>query len=274
MDQAALEQARLVSWRQTSATAIPDSASAIPLIERVGVATLYPVSSEIPNLFHAYTGSPTTKTDSGWDTASGQVYGWRWELGRAAAAFYTAIIRGRPTWVSWELLPAVLRLRGELREIEEVYHAGEISRGAYRIHQALTEAGGVLGTGALRRAADFPTGKEQRAAYLKAIAELDTRLLLAKVFAAEEKDTDMQHALVGSRYPQLVEVANALTREAALDQFLLTYLPAAIYVIPSTLAKHLGLPSQELQAALERLGERLKPTIFAGQRGSVYLWQV
>ena len=224
-------------------------------------------------MFHAYTGTPNAKTDSGWDTASGHVYGWRWELGRAGAAFYTAIIRGRPTWVSWELLPAVLRLRGELRAIEEVYQAGEISRGAYRLHQALTEAGGVLGTGALRRAAGFPTGKEQRAAYLKAIAELDTRLLLAKVFADEEKDTDMQHALVKSRYPTLVEAAHSLTREAALDRLLLTYLPAAIYVIPVTLAKHLGLPLQELQAGLERLGDRLEPTTFAGQRGSVYVWQ-
>ncbi|HEX8918666.1 MAG TPA: hypothetical protein VF898_09190, partial [Chloroflexota bacterium] len=105
-----LLQQRLVSWCQTPDTKIADSAQAASLIERVGVATLYPVSSEIPNLFHAYTGDPAAVTDSAWDTPSGHVYAWRWELGQKEAGFYTSLVRGRPTWVSWALLPAVLRL--------------------------------------------------------------------------------------------------------------------------------------------------------------------
>src|SRR5256885_14228726 len=56
-------------------------------IERVGVATLSPASPEFPNLFSAYVGDPHTKTDSGWETPSGEVYGWRWTLGRSSAAF-------------------------------------------------------------------------------------------------------------------------------------------------------------------------------------------
>jgi hypothetical protein len=160
-------------------------------------------------------------------------------------------VRGRPTFVAWPLLPAILRLRGDLCDPEELYDLGELSNAAYRIAGALAEAGGVLDTGALRRAAGFPTGKEQRAAYLKAVAELDAKLLLGKVFAPG--DQEMRHALVQVRYPEQVAAAEALDREAAMDQFLATYLPHAAYAAPTPLARHLGLPLPELRAGLDRL---------------------
>jgi hypothetical protein len=242
----------LANWCQTSATRIPDPDTAERLINRVGVSTLYPVSSEIPNLFHAYVGDSDTKTDSKWDSPSGHVYTWRWELGKRDAAFYSAIVRKKPTWISWTLLPAMLRLLGESRSPEELYRAGELSDGAYRIARALEESGGVLSTGELRRAAGFPTGKEQRAAYLKAVEELDSRLFLAKVFSPEDDDNDMRHALVRQRYPEHVAAASRLSRQEALDQFLTTYRAAAVYVVPNMLAKHLGIPEAELLAGLTR----------------------
>lgn len=98
-----------------------------------------------------------------------------------------------------------------------------MSEGARRIAAALASAGGVLSTGELRRAADFPTGKAERAAYLRAVAELDGRLLLAKVFSPD--DLDMRHALVRARYPEAVARAARLTRDEALDRFLAAYLP-------------------------------------------------
>lgn len=250
--QSAAQARRLEQWRQTSETRLPDAAAARELIDRVGIATLYPVSTEIPNLFHAYVGDPTAVTDSKWDSPSGQVYGWRWELGKREAAFYAALIHKKPTWVSWPLLPSVLRLVGESRHPEELYDVGEISQGAYRIAGALEEAGGVLETGQLRQTAGFPTGKEHRAAYLRAVAELENRLLVAKVFSPDEGDQDMRHALVSLRYPEPVAAAERLTRDAALDQLLTTYLAAAIYAVPKPLAKDLGIPEAELRAALER----------------------
>ena len=245
VDPQPLRNERQSRWGQTPATSAPDLAAAAALIARLGLVTLYPVSPELPNLLQAYTGDPTTQAESGWETASGHVYTWRWELGQREAGFYTAIVRGRPTFVSWPLLPAILRLRGELRDPEELYDLGELSAGAYRIATALAAAGGVLDTGALRRAADFPTGKEQRAAYLKAVAELDAKLLLAKVFS--HGDHEMRHALVQARYPEHLAAAEALSRDAALDLFLATY------ASPIPLAKHLGLPLPELRAALDRL---------------------
>ena len=250
-DPQTLRTERLANWGQTPATSTPDLDSATALIPRLGLVTLYPVSPELPNLLHAYTGDPTTQAASDWDSASGHVYTWRWELGRREAGFYTAIVRGRPTFVARPLLPAILRLRGDLRDPEELYDLGQLSNAAYRIAVALTEAGGVLDTGTLRRAAGFPTGKEQRVAYLKAVAELDARILLAKVFSPD--DEEMRHALVQARYPEHVTAAENLTRDAALDQFLATYLPHAAYALPTPFARHLGLPLPELRAALDRL---------------------
>ena len=272
MDQHALHAQRLERGGQTPGTRIGGPEGAVALIERVGVATLFPASAEVPNLYHAYMGDPEARTDSGHDSPSGEVYGWRWALGRREAAFYTAIVRNRPTWVGWALLPAVLRLRGELRGAPELHEAGELSGNALRVAQALEAAGGVLSTGELRREAGFPTGKDQRAAYLKAVEELDTRLLLAKVFAAG--DDDMRHALVRARYPEQVAAAEKLTREEALARVLAVYLPPAVYAVPAVLAKDLRLPEAELRAGLGRLVEagRAVEVELSGQKGTCYVW--
>lgn len=126
------------------------------------------------------------------------------------------------------MLPAILRLCGETRSPDELFRAGEISADAQWIARVLGVADDALSTSELRRQAGFPTGKPQRAAYLKAVDELDTRLLLAKVFSAAEGDIEMRHALVRVRYPDAVAAAAGLTREAALDTFLAAYMPLAV----------------------------------------------
>jgi hypothetical protein len=242
------------------------------MIEQVGIATLFSASPEIPNLYHAYMGDPNARAESEWNSPAGEVYGWRWLLGRREAAFYTALVRSRPTWVSWALLPALLRLRGDLRTPAELYRAGELSTDAHRIAQVLHECGGELSTGELRRQAGFPNGKPQRAAYLKAVEELDTRLLLAKVFS--ETEDDMRHALVSMRYPSYAAKAEQMTDTEAFERLLMAYLPNAIYAAPTVLAKHLKLAEAPLRAALDRLtasGQAVKVTL-AGYKGDSYMW--
>jgi hypothetical protein len=269
----ALQTLRHERWRQTPATRIPDSTAAPALIERVGIATLYPASPEVPNLYHAYMGDPTAKIESKWDSPSGEVYTWRWVLGRQGVAFYTTLVCRRSTWVSWNLLPAVLRLCGEMRVPDELYDGGELSAEAYRIAQALEEAGGTLGTGELRKAARFPTGKATRAAYLKALEELELRLLVAKFFQPGQEET--YHTLIATRYQDYLEQAQRLSREEALEQMLLTYLPQAVYAVPTVLARHLRLPERELRAGLERLCAQgqVETISLAGQKGGCYLWR-
>lgn len=271
-DRSPLYQRRRTYWRQTLETRIPDATAAAAFIDQVSIATLYPASPEIPNLFHAFTGDPAAQTDSGHSSPSGQVYGWRWDLGRAQTAFYSTIVRRRPTWVSWYLLPAVLRLLAETQTPDELADLGVISPGAYRIAQALESAEGALSTGELRRAAGFPTGKEQRSAYLKAVDELESRLLLAKVFSTD--DHDMHHALTTVQYREYCEAAEQMTREEALDEILISYLPHAIYAVPDRLAKHLRLSEAELCVALERLEVvgRVTEAVLPFEKAQCYVW--
>jgi hypothetical protein len=268
----ALTQRRLANWRQTPETRIAGDEEAPELIDRLGIITLYPASPEVPNLYHAYMGDPTAKTEAKWDSPSGIVYSWRWTLGRREAGFYAVLVRKRPTFVSWRLLPAAIRLFAELRMPDELYDQGVISSAAYRITQALEAAGGALTTGELRAAAGFPAGREQRAAYLKAVEELDTRLLLAKFFTSG--DDDAHHALLYLRYREYVDAAEHLTREEALDQVLRVYLPNAVYAATSILARHLQLEEAELCAGLDRLvdaGQADKRTL-PGDKGDCYVW--
>ncbi len=250
LDFATLHARRLERWHQTPETRLAGADAAAELIPRLGISTLYPASPELPDLYHAYVGDPNAKTDSKWDSPSGQVFGWRWTLGRREVGFYCALVRGRTTWVSWDMLPAVLRLRGEMRMPDELYDTGAISPAAYRIARALDESGGSLSTGELRERAGFPNGKEQRTAYLKAVDELDSRLLLSKVLYPGSDD--MGHALVFMRYRQHVDAAEGMTREEALRQVLLAYLPHAVYAHPTPLARHLKLPEDDLRTALDQ----------------------
>lgn len=268
----ALMAERWRRWGQTKEQRAADPVAATGLLNRVGVATLFPASPEVPNLYHAYMGDPEAKTEAEWDSPAGHVYGWRWELGRAEAGFYCVLVRKRPTWVSWGLLPAMLRLRGEMRTPDELFDLAVISPAAYRIAQALDASGGVLSTGDLRREAGFPTGKEQRAAYLKAVEELDSRLLLARVFLPDE--TDMSHALVATRYPEQMEAAERMTREEAYQRFLRAYLPNAMFAAPVVLARHLGVPEGELREGLERIVEEglLTRQPIEGYKGDCYTW--
>lgn len=105
------------------------------------------------------------------------------------------------------------------------------------------------------------------------MAELDTRLLVATVFLDDADD--MCHALVSARYPTHVTAAEHMPRDAALDRFLLTYLPHAMYAVPAILARHLGLSEAELRAALERLvaSSCVITMTMSGQKGPCYVWR-
>src|SRR5437899_12457793 len=100
---------------------------------------------------------------------------------------------------------------------------------------------GTLATSELREAAGLPRRASSRAAYLKAVEELEGHLLLAKVFHSE--DEAMYHTLVRKQYPDQVAAAERMTLEDALDQFLQVYLPQAVYSNPPILAKDLKFPA-------------------------------
>ncbi len=248
-----IQQLRDERWCQTPSTRLSSWADAPALIDRAGITTLFPASPEVADLYAAFVG-PGVPTDSGHSTPSGDVYGWRWELGRREVAFYGAIVRGKPTWMAWDLLPALLRLRG-LPSAGEQHATGSLSVDARRIVDALADNGGTLTTGDLRRAAGFETGRERRAAYLRAITELDRRLVLGRGFGPPDDpdDQDMRQTLIASRYPDAVAAAGALNVDGALRQLLTRYVFAAVVIRPVILARDLGLDRADVERSLAGL---------------------
>ena len=293
---ATLRAQRLTNWRQTAETKLAGPDDGATLIESRGLTTLFPVSPEAPDLYHAYVGDPDRGTEMKWDSPSGEVYTWRWVLGRREVACYTNMVKKRPTWIAWDLLPAMLRLLSDFRMPDELLHLGVITPEAYRLAQALEEAERPLSTAELRAAGRFPNGREQRAAYQKALAELDARMLLTRVFpvdaraasdpapaaSAESESGDegegemvgMGHTLFSVSYRAQVEAAERLTREQALDQLLTRYLPGAVWAATKPLARALGLPQPELDAALTRLADvgQTRPLTLKEIAGPAWLW--
>lgn len=260
-----LTQTRAERWCLTPDTRIARPEEAPALIQRAGIATLFPVSPEVASLYAAYVG-PDVPTESGHSTPTGQVYGWRWVLGRREVAFYAAIVHGKPTWVAWDLLPALLRLRGDTRPVEEQVADGLLSADAHRVADALASNGGTLTTGELRRVAGFETGTGRRDAYLRAIAELDRRLLLGRGFGPPDDtdDRDMRQTLVALRHPDAVAAAAAMDAATATRHLLTAYLSGAVFVRPVVFARHLGLDRPDVEGVLatmvkEGVLERFRP---------------
>ncbi len=271
---APVQQRRDEHWGYTPATRLSSWAAAPALIERAGFATLFPASPEVASLYAAFVG-PGVPTDSGHSTPSGEVYSWRWELGRREVAFYGTLVRGKPTWVAWDVLPAILRLRGDLRPAGEQHAAGELSADALRLAEALASNGGTLTTGELRRLAGFETGRERRAAYLKAVAELDRRLLVGRGFgpADDPDDHDMRQTLIAMRHPGAIAAAEEMDDDAALRLVLTRYLSAAVFVRPTVWSRHFGLARADVDrclTALERAGLVCR-TRFEGEKDETFV---
>ncbi|HWD41735.1 MAG TPA: hypothetical protein VG944_23030 [Fimbriimonas sp.] len=243
-----IEQARakrLAAWRQDGQRNLPDSASAVQMIDEMGLVTLYGASPEFPSLLLAHVGTPNYIAEASWDSPAGFVYEWRWDLGKTRSAFYSTIVAKKPTWVSWKLLPTVLAAVMNRTPAKELYNSGELSRDAWKVYEALDASDEPLTTKQLRITAGFPTGKENRAAYLKAVEELETYLYLAKVFAPASEADEMSHGLVAKLYPEAWKEAYGTDLHAAVEKLVLNHAEHSAYIDGTIFARHL-----RLQAAL------------------------
>jgi len=253
MNLESMQEARKQNWRQCSEERVDTPEQAIPFIDKVGIATLFAASPEFPSLYQAHMGDPNPPVSNKWDSPAGHVYTWRWEIGRPHVAFYGVVVAKKPTWVAFDRLPLVLASLMDRRTPKEAYDAGELSSNAWDIAKAFEGTDGGLATKDLRARAGFEKGKESRAAYLKAVEELDSRLWLGKRFALDGSGDEMLHALVRSHYPESFETAMAMTPLNALIDLLARHLENSVYIDPKVLGRHLRVGGSLLEGALDRL---------------------
>src|SRR5260370_21175859 len=96
VDLDALREHRLRNWRQTHETRVRDVEDAAGEPARLKLVTIYPVSAEVPNFYHAFMGDPGAKTAPKWTTPPGRDTPGRCPPASPAGPFLRNARRRRP----------------------------------------------------------------------------------------------------------------------------------------------------------------------------------
>jgi hypothetical protein len=206
--------------------------------------------------------------------------GLTWNLKNSLPAnrltYYGKLVRGKPTLVSLDLLPAFCALIREGKGSGDYivdYRQGRMTRAAVRILEALHERGS-LPTPELRRAVALH-GAERTAEFDRTMAELQRGLWIAKVEEVYEPDFHYRWDLLDNWLPEPLAASRDLTREPAVRRLLSAYLRGAGAGQARFMASLFGTSLVEVEAglaALEATGAVRLDQRIGGWPGSWAVW--
>ncbi|HXZ44351.1 MAG TPA: crosslink repair DNA glycosylase YcaQ family protein [archaeon] len=184
--------------------------------------------------------------------------GLTWELKDRLPAkrltYYGKLVKGKPTLVSLDLLPAFCALirngKGSGDYIVD-YRQGRMSRGAVAILEALHERGSLV-TPDLRKAVAMRE-PDRTADFDRAMAELQRSLWIVKVEEIYDPDFYYRWDLLDNWLPAAVESSLLLRRGEAVRRLVATYLRGAAASQPHFLAGLFGVGVGEVESALQSL---------------------
>lgn len=223
----------------------------VKLIDALGFAfafTLRTGDAPIPACFDHLS---TNDTDRKW----GWMWGWKDELPEAKKLYYGVLLARKPTFVSMKLLPtfyATFGRAGEPDDHMDDVRAGRLSDVARRIIEFLA-ANGETQTKRMRAELGI-TSKEGRAAYAKAIDEVQRLMYVARVRAVGEfrEDYNYTYDLFLRRYPETVRAAEGLSSADATLVLLSRTLELAGAVTERQLARLFDWDEAVTRRAIER----------------------
>ncbi len=168
--------------------------------------------------------------------------------------YYGKLVRGKPTLVSLDLLPAFCVLirngKGSGDYILD-YRQGRMSRAAVAILEALHETS-PLTTPEIRKAVTM-RDPERAAEFDRAMTELQRGLWIVKVEEVYDPDFTYRWDLLENWLPAPIEASRHLARDRAVTQVVATYLRSAAATQPRFLVGLFGLAPGEIEAALKSL---------------------
>jgi hypothetical protein len=218
---------------------------AVAFLNDVGCAFLFrQVGVTLPSLWQAINGRERDIPSHHHDHALGLTWTWKDTLPARKAVWYGKLLKGKPTFVSLDLLPAFYALSsnfGELDDYQEQYADGRMSSEARTVYEAILQAG-PSSTAALRRTTNMMGGGDAARRFERAIAELQADLKIVKCGTAEDnrwKYCYVYDALL-RWHPALAEQARLLTGRQAMIQILTRYLRAVIAAPLSSLVALFG----------------------------------
>jgi winged helix DNA-binding protein len=231
--------------------------AALDFVESVGVcSTLYCFPDGVACLWEAVVGRPRPRWPrrSHHDDGVGLTWRLKDELPAARRVYYGKLLRGRPVLVALDLFPAFYALargRQRARDYTTEYDAGRLSLTAKRLMDTLVREHPQY-TRELR-ANTFLLDPGRTREFERAMAELQQGLWVVKTEERYEPTFSYRWDLVEAWLPERVAEGRRLTRAAALDRLLERYVAGATYASPRRLARLLGVPAAEIDAAVERL---------------------
>ena len=254
---AQLEAWRDRTFRRLPALRVQGPQRALTFINDVGLASLFATRGlNLPCLWVAVCGrrDPRFPHHSHHDPEVGLAWNLKDELPAAGKCFYAKLIRGKPTFVAWDLFPAVYRLFGPQRGYAREYRDGLLAPAAKAIVDALRQDG-PQETFRLKLATNLAR-PSQRRAFDTALADLQRRLYVSMREVRYDPFTYVWD-LVATRHRERVRDARTLRPDAAARELVRRYLRAVVYASPRDVISVVGDRRRALAviAALARAGE-------------------
>ena len=247
-----LEAARDRTFRRQPRLRVRDARTALRFLNEVGLASLFVTKGlPLPCLWVAVCGrrDPRFPHHSHHDPEVGMAWNLKDELPAAQRVFYSKLIRGRPTFVSLDLLPDLLALRRPRRDYKREYRAGVLTAAAKEILDAL-HGRGPRETMELKLETNL-VRPEHRRTFDAVMTELQQSMYVTMSEVRYDPSFTYVWDLVESRFPDAVRESRRIRPAAAASRVAQRYIDAVIYAKPMHVAAVVG-PAQAREA-LERL---------------------
>jgi hypothetical protein len=243
-----IEAERARRWWQTRRH-IGSIGRAAEFVADVGFALLFPNRGLVlPSLWAAASDRPIGEEGSEWGPDIERVWGWKDELPRRGLAWYGRFLRGRPSFLSTELLAQLYPRSGEPDDFEEM----PLSPDAGRIASVLLRSG-ALPAAVLRRAVNLE-GKQGGARFSSALTELG-RALVVTHFGTDQEDSGWPSAVL-ELTTRVFDVRSRVDAAEARRRAARRFLGTMVFSRPIDLSLAFGWPRAEARAMLSDLAVR------------------
>jgi hypothetical protein len=272
------------AWRDRAFRRLPQlrvrgEKSALQFVNEVGFCfTLSDFGLPVASLYVAVCGRrhPRWPKHTHHDPEIGLTWNLKDELPAKRLTYYGKLVKGKPTLVSLDLLPAfcaVIRDGKGSGDYIVDYRHGRMSRAAVAILEALHDAGPLV-TPELRKAVAM-RDPDRTADFDRAMAELQRGLWIVKVEEIYDPDFYYRWDLLDNWLPAPVKASLELSRENAVSRLVATYLRSAAASQARFLAGLFGVGMGEVESALRSLvadGRIRQEQRIKGLPGSWVVW--
>jgi hypothetical protein len=268
-----LEGMRDRTLRRLPALRVQGAARALRFINEVGLASLFATRGvNLPCLWVAVCGrrEPQFPHHSHHDPEVGLAWNLKDQLPADGKVFYAKLIRGKPTFVAWDLFPDVYRLFGPESDYVRQYRDGLLSPAAKAILDALHRKR-PQETFELKLATNLAR-PGQRRVFDGAMAEVQQRLYVSMREVRYDPFTYVWD-LVDARFPEVIAAARRRRPREAARNLAQRYLRSVVYASRHHLLSVLG-DRARLEQAVSDLARNGVVDIDCGIDGLPGTWVV